>query len=131
VATQAGDAAVAAQQAPAPQAPATGAPSVTVINQVGGGPAVPSALVDASDKSPGTALILSFLFVGLGQLYNGQVAKGILMFFGCVILWFMLLGWIINIWSMIDAYSVAKRKRLQWQLLMTGQSSPSQVARLG
>ena len=31
------------------------------------------------------------------------------MLIGCVILWFMLLGWIINIWSWIDAYQTAKR----------------------
>lgn len=68
-------------------------------------------VTDAADKSPGVALLLSFLFVGLGQIYNGEVGKGILMFIGCVLLWLVLLGWIINIWSMIDAYQVAGRKQ--------------------
>lgn len=62
----------------------------------------------AAPKSAGTALILSILIVGLGQLYNGQIGKGILMFFGCILLWFVFLGWIINIWSWIDAYKTAK-----------------------
>ncbi|SCW60055.1 DUF4339 domain-containing protein [Ancylobacter rudongensis] len=62
----------------------------------------------AQPKSAGTALVLSILIVGLGQLYNGQIGKGLLMFFGCILLWFVLLGWIINIWSWIDAYKTAK-----------------------
>jgi Predicted membrane protein len=62
----------------------------------------------AMKKSPGTALVLSILWVGLGQIYNGQVGKGFLMMFLCVLLWFVLLGWIINIWSWFDAYHTAK-----------------------
>ena len=60
-------------------------------------------------KSPGIALLLSILITGVGQMYNGQVAKGFLMLIGCVVLWFMFLGWIIWIWSAIDAYQEAKR----------------------
>lgn len=30
---------------------------------------------------PGTAAVLSFVFNGLGQLYNGQLAKGLLIIF--------------------------------------------------
>jgi len=30
-------------------------------------------------KNPGTAAVLSFFYVGLGQIYNGQIGKGILM----------------------------------------------------
>ena len=29
-------------------------------------------------KNPGLAAVLSFFFMGLGQIYNGQIAKGIL-----------------------------------------------------
>jgi TM2 domain-containing membrane protein YozV len=58
-------------------------------------------------KSPGVAALLSFLFVGAGQLYNGHAGKAILMFFGCILLWFVFLGWIVNIWSIVDAYSSA------------------------
>lgn len=63
----------------------------------------------AAPKSAGTALILSVLLVGLGQMYNGQIGKGILMLVLCVALWFVLLGWIINIWSWIDAYQTAAK----------------------
>lgn len=30
---------------------------------------------------PGVAAIMSFLFVGLGQLYNGQLSKGLVLIF--------------------------------------------------
>jgi TM2 domain-containing membrane protein YozV len=30
-------------------------------------------------KNPGVAALLSFFFVGAGQIYNGQILKGILM----------------------------------------------------
>ena len=30
---------------------------------------------------PGTAAVLSFIFNGLGQLYNGEIAKGLLIIF--------------------------------------------------
>ena len=63
----------------------------------------------ARPKSAGTALVLSILIVGLGQIYNGQVGKGILMFILCIGLWFVFLGWIINIWSWVDAYQTASR----------------------
>lgn len=69
-----------------------------------------------ADKSPGVALLLSLLLVGGGQMYNGEVGKGFLMLFGCILLWVVFLGWIINIWSMIDAYSHAKTLRNKYQL---------------
>ena len=30
-----------------------------------------------SYKNPGLAAVLSFFYMGLGQIYNGQIAKGI------------------------------------------------------
>ncbi len=59
-------------------------------------------------KSPGIALLLSLLIPGVGQMYNGHVAKGILMLIGSIVLWLFFLGWIIWIWSIIDAYQSAK-----------------------
>ncbi|OAS25634.1 hypothetical protein A5481_09160 [Methylobacterium platani] len=59
-------------------------------------------------KSPGIALVLSLVICGIGQMYNGQVAKGILMLLGSILLWLVMLGWIVWIWSMIDAYQTAK-----------------------
>ena len=46
-------------------------------------------------KSPGIALLLSLLIPGVGQMYNGHVAKGILMLIGSIVLWLFFLGWII------------------------------------
>ena len=117
---------------PVPAPMATHQPNITIINQnQTGGAGFHPALLDAANKSPGLALFLSFLFVGAGQLYNGQVGKGILMFFISIFLWVAFLGWIINIWSMIDAYSVAKDKRLKWLQLLSGQQQSPQIARLG
>lgn len=31
----------------------------------------------AAYKNPGLAAVLSFFFMGLGQIYNGQIAKGV------------------------------------------------------
>lgn len=64
---------------------------------------------DIGPKSPGLALFLSFLFAGLGQFYNGEIGKGLVMLILTILLWLIFLGWIIWIWSMIDAYSSAKR----------------------
>ena len=69
----------------------------------------------AAAKSPGIALLLSLLICGVGQMYNGQVGKGILMLLGCIMLWLILLGWVIWIWSMVDAYQTAKRMNLKYQ----------------
>jgi TM2 domain-containing membrane protein YozV len=62
--------------------------------------------------SPGLAAVLSLLFVGAGQWYNGEIGKGLGMLFGTLFLWLFLLGWVINIWSIIDAYNVASERRL-------------------
>jgi TM2 domain-containing membrane protein YozV len=70
---------------------------------------------DAANKSPGIALLLSLLICGVGQMYNGQVGKGILMLIGFVLLWAVLLGWVVWIWSMVDAYSTAKEMNLRYQ----------------
>jgi TM2 domain-containing membrane protein YozV len=69
----------------------------------------------AAPKSPGVAALLSFLICGVGQMYNGQVAKGFLMLLGCIAAWFILLGWVIWIWAMVDAYHVAKAMNLRYQ----------------
>ena len=61
------------------------------------------------------ALLLSLLICGVGQMYNGQVGKGIAFLIGCILAWFILLGWVIWIWSMVDAYQTAKRMNLRYQ----------------
>lgn len=66
-------------------------------------------------KSPGLAAILSFFFMGLGQFYNGQFAKGflfIILYGASCLLMFVVVGFITTpilwIWGMIDAYKQAE-----------------------
>lgn len=94
-----------------------GATVVQVTNNLA--PERPSPILiedgPAAPKSAGTALLLSIVIVGLGQIYNGQAGKGIAMFILCIAMWFVLLGWIINIWSMVDAYQTASRMNDRYQ----------------
>lgn len=49
------------------------------------------------------AAICSFFIPGLGQLVQGRVLKALLMFVLASLLWIIWLGWIIHLWSIIDA----------------------------
>ncbi|WP_309387852.1 hypothetical protein [Cerasicoccus frondis] len=49
------------------------------------------------------AALCSFFIPGLGQLIQGRMAKAAVMFVLSIVLWFNMLGWIIMIWSTIDA----------------------------
>lgn len=49
------------------------------------------------------AALASFFIPGLGQLIQGRLGKAILMFVLAAVLWWFLLGWIIHLWSIIDA----------------------------
>ncbi len=72
----------------------------------------------AQGKDPNLAAILSLIIPGLalGQFYNGDVRKGIVMLVGSLILSFTIVGvLIIWIWSIIDAYQVAKGNQSLWQ----------------
>ena len=67
-------------------------------------------------KNPGLAAVASFFFAGLGQIYNGDILKGVLLMIVQVInvlLCFVLVGfltyplvWIYGIW---DAYKSAEK----------------------
>jgi TM2 domain-containing membrane protein YozV/RNA polymerase subunit RPABC4/transcription elongation factor Spt4 len=69
-----------------------------------------------NEKNPGIAAVLSFLFTGLGQIYNEQIGKGvtfIIIGIICALSIFVLIGiiayplfWIYNIY---DAYRSAQR----------------------
>jgi len=98
--------------------------------------------VEKEKHNPGIAAVLSFIFSGLGQIYNGQIKKGLFVIFlsclsiiilviGAILIGFWLFGkmifvgqlvWgiaifavglllicILGIWSILDAYNVAKR----------------------
>ena len=49
------------------------------------------------------AAICSFFIPGLGQLVQGRPLKALVQFMLAAALWVVLLGWIIHIWSIIDA----------------------------
>jgi TM2 domain-containing membrane protein YozV len=49
------------------------------------------------------AALASFFIPGLGQLIQGRLFKSILMFVLAIVLWFFLLGWLVHLWSIIDA----------------------------
>ena len=44
-----------------------------------------------------------FFIPGLGQLLQGRVFMALIMFVLAGILWWFLLGWLIHLWSVIDA----------------------------
>ncbi|MGZ4852498.1 MAG: zinc-ribbon domain-containing protein [Halobacteriota archaeon] len=64
-------------------------------------------------KNPGIAAVLSFLVIGLGQIYNGQILKGLLMLGVAILCGITIVGLIVSfiIWlyGVFDAYGTAKR----------------------
>lgn len=75
-----------------------------------------SGVASHKHKNPGLAAVLSLFMIGLGQIYNGQIGKGLLfMVFGfCIALSILFLVglilfpafWIYNIY---DAYATAQQ----------------------
>lgn len=67
-------------------------------------------------RNPIIAAILSLIVAGLGQIYNGQLLKGVLFIIAQVInglLLYVLVGFVtmplVGLWAVLDAYLVAKR----------------------
>jgi len=67
-------------------------------------------------KNPGIATLLSFFWMGAGQVYNGQIAKGVaflVMYLFSILLMFVLIGFITTpiLWiiGMVDANASAKK----------------------
>jgi TM2 domain-containing membrane protein YozV len=61
-----------------------------------------------SMSSPGStgnviAALCSFFVPGLGQLLQGRMFVALVQFILACALWFILLGWVIHLWSVIDA----------------------------
>jgi TM2 domain-containing membrane protein YozV len=76
----------------------------------------PRVIVIKPPRSPGVAAVLSFFWCGLGQIYNGQIGKGIAMgiaYFFSYLLMYVLIGFITTpilwIWGMVDAYRTAEQ----------------------
>ena len=67
-------------------------------------------------RNPILAAILSVIVAGLGQIYNGQITKGVIFIVLQIIngaLTAVLIGWIlmpiVGIWATVDAYLTARR----------------------
>lgn len=67
-------------------------------------------------KNPALAAVLSALITGLGQIYNGQIGKGLLMLFLqiiAVVMTAILIGFLIIpviwVWTIYDAYKGAEK----------------------
>lgn len=68
---------------------------------------------DREDKNPVVAALLSLLIPGLGQLYNGEVTKGIVFFIG----WFTIIAWPL---AVMEAYYSARVGILEGRLRRLG-----------
>ena len=111
------------QWRPSPAQPRSVVPAVAIQTVAGQPPVMYPGVGYApmvAPKSPGLALLGSFFLPGLGQLINGDAAKGVLMFLGYVfsfLLMFVLVGFLtapaIWIWGMVDAYTGAQRWNMQ------------------
>jgi len=49
------------------------------------------------------AALASLIIPGLGQLLQGRLFMSLFMFISAAALWVILLGWIIHLWSILDA----------------------------
>ncbi len=79
-------------------------------------PPAPTPQAAVERKSEGVAAVLSALFVGVGQIYNGQIGKGIAFLIVGVILvisMIILIGFILYpifwAYNIYDAYNTAKK----------------------
>ena len=69
-----------------------------------------------TDKNPATAAILSFLFMGLGQAYNGEIAKAVvflILYAISIFLTYFMIGFVTTpiLWigSVVDAYRSSQK----------------------
>lgn len=71
----------------------------------------PATAGGQGEKNPILAAIASLLFSGLGQVYNGSLGKGMLIFFGTIIgyMIFVIPGLIVLVYGIYDAYTTAKK----------------------
>lgn len=74
-------------------------------------------------KSPVVALILSLILSGLGQFYNGQYVKGILLLFAELVgfLIFIIPGLIVWVFGMYDAYTSAVKINAEMEKTLESQ----------
>lgn len=91
------------------------------------GHAGPNGQMMATPKSPELAAVASFFIAGLGQLVNGDVARGLMFLCAMVgmgilsaLLTFILLGWIMWpfmfatwLWNIFDAHKGAQKRNMR------------------
>jgi TM2 domain-containing membrane protein YozV len=80
-------------------------------------PPAPARTVTPQLKSPGLAFFLSFLFPGIGQVYNGQPAKAMAFFAAFVAAFVALINWgplpwvfflpFVILYNLVDAWRTA------------------------
>jgi TM2 domain-containing membrane protein YozV len=68
---------------------------------------VQPAMPNVKRKEPAVALLLSFFLPGVGQIYNGDIGKGIAFMIGFWVTVWIGIGIVFWIWAMIDAYQSA------------------------
>lgn len=56
------------------------------------------------------AAICSFFIPGLGQLFQGRLFTAIFHFVLAGLLWMILLGWAVHLWSILDAAKFKPKK---------------------
>ena len=49
------------------------------------------------------AALCSFFIPGLGQLIQGRLLMALIQFVFAGLLWIVLLGWLVHLWSILDA----------------------------
>lgn len=49
------------------------------------------------------AALASFFIPGLGQLLQGRLLMALVQFVLAAVLWLILLGWLVHLWSILDA----------------------------
>ena len=49
------------------------------------------------------AALCSFFIPGLGQLLQGRVIRAAVQFVLAAVMWIFLMGWLIHLWSIVDA----------------------------
>jgi TM2 domain-containing membrane protein YozV len=82
----------------------------------GTGVAPAQQIIVVAEKSPGLAAVLAFFWAGLGQIYNGEITKGIVLMVAYVVscvLIALVIGFITTpilwIYGMVDAYRTAEK----------------------
>jgi TM2 domain-containing membrane protein YozV len=70
-------------------------------------PVNPNYLIEPQ-KNPGLAAVLSLIFPGLGQIYNGEIGFGLFMMVLTIFLYFIVIGFFVHIWLIFNAYNYAE-----------------------